>query len=106
PTLPPLPPSPPFPYTTLFRSGQHTPSRRRLLRVGLGEPELHSRDVHDRGVIADARLPTEGLRIPIGHSANLFLRKPLAKEAEFHRLSRSRSTKSIARVRLVRQRKQ
>src|ERR1700682_5608726 len=29
---------------------EHAPSRRRLLRVSLGEPDLYSRDVHDRGI--------------------------------------------------------
>ena len=43
---------------------EHAPSSRRLLRVGLGEPELHAREVHDRRVVAGAGLATEGLRVP------------------------------------------
>src|SRR5712692_8000154 len=43
---------------------EHTPSSRRLLRVGLGEPELYPGEVHNRGAVAGPRLPTEGLRVP------------------------------------------
>src|SRR5260221_6150824 len=43
---------------------EYTPSSRRLLGVGLGEPDLYAWEVHDRRVVAGAGLSTEGLRIP------------------------------------------
>ena len=43
---------------------EHAPSRRRLLRVCLGEANLYSRQIHHRRVVADPRLPSEGLHIP------------------------------------------
>src|SRR5207247_4069002 len=43
---------------------EHTASSRRLFRVGLGEPDLYTREVHDRRVVADAGLPAKGFCIP------------------------------------------
>src|SRR5262245_39522870 len=43
---------------------QNTTTRRGFLRIALSEPDLYARDIHNRSVIAGARLPTEGLRIP------------------------------------------
>ena len=43
---------------------QNTTTRRCLLRIALSEPNLCAWDVYDRRVIAGARLPTKGLRIP------------------------------------------
>ena len=43
---------------------EHAPSGRRLRRVGLGEPDLDARNVHDRRVVAGAGLAAEGLRVP------------------------------------------
>src|SRR2546426_10036155 len=42
---------------------EHTPSSRHLLRVGLGEPELYSREVHFRGVVTGGPFPPQGFRV-------------------------------------------
>ena len=43
---------------------EHAPSARRLLRVGLGEPELTARSVDDRRAVTSPGLATKGLRVP------------------------------------------